>query len=290
LALAGTAGAFLFGVLAGEGGKHHRLNILFGVLCAAIPVIVAAVNRFSANRRLRAEVEAREHAVEEREHALLSKQEAERQATEVQINAEARLNFALHARLSPALYCLGKIASALPGAQVAPWAGRLTQAIVSASIEHHNPADPRRSVFFAVDGDVMACDSYAGYEGEQDAAHTVFTDSPEDPVGQHMFRLLEEREVELIPDVDAPDLPVKFPKRRSYQTLIATAVIAGESRYGILTLDAPAADSLGQSDLEIMKTLANLLGVGRRPRRVARGCSCPAPAECGLLGPAATAG
>ncbi len=32
--------------------------------------------------------------------------------------------------------------------------------------------------------------------------------------------------------------------------------------YGILTLDAPQADSLGQPDLEIMKTLASLLGVG----------------------------
>jgi hypothetical protein len=38
--------------------------------------------------------------------------------------------------------------------------------------------------------------------------------------------------------------------------------MAGETPYGVLTLDAPQADSLGQPDLEIMKTLANLLGVG----------------------------
>jgi hypothetical protein len=38
--------------------------------------------------------------------------------------------------------------------------------------------------------------------------------------------------------------------------------MAGDSPAGILTLDAPQADSLGQPDLEIMKTLASLLGVG----------------------------
>ena len=37
---------------------------------------------------------------------------------------------------------------------------------------------------------------------------------------------------------------------------------ADQGRYGVLTLDAPEADSLGQPDLEIMKTLANLLAVG----------------------------
>jgi hypothetical protein len=77
-----------------------------------------------------------------------------------------------------------------------------------------------------------------------------------------MFRLLGEREASLIRDVDAADLTVRFPHRRSYQTIIAAAVMAGESRPGILTLDAPQPDSLGQPDLEIMKTLASLLGVG----------------------------
>jgi hypothetical protein len=261
LAMVGTAGAFVFGVLAGEGGNGHVRNIVLGVVCAAIPVSVTAVNRITANKALRAEVGAREHAVEDRERALRSQQEAEKRTTEVQINAEAHLIFALRARLSPVLYCLGKIASS-PGPRAGPLVGSLTQAIVSAAIEHRNSAQPRRSVFFAVRGELMECVSYAGYEGAQDAARMVFRNSPKDPVGQHMFRLLGEREAELIPDVDAPDLPVKFPPRRSYQTIIATAVMAGESPYGVLTLDAPRSDSLGQPDLEIMKTLANLLGVG----------------------------
>lgn len=262
LALLGTVGAFVFGVLAGEGGKGHLRNIFLGVVCVAIPAIITAVNRIVANKALRAEVGARERAVEERERALRSKQEAEQQTTKVRINAEARLIFALRAGLSPVLYCLGKIASS-SGTQVAPLIGSLTQAIVSAAIEHRHPAETRRSVFFAVSGDLMECVSYAGYEGQQDAARTVFANIPGDPVGQYMFRLLGEREAVLIPNVDAAELPVKFPSRRSYQTIIATAVMAGETPYGVLTLDAPQADSLGQPDLEIMKTLANLLGVGR---------------------------
>jgi hypothetical protein len=103
LALLGTVGAFVFGVLAGEGGKGHLRNILLGVACVAIPAVITAVNRIVANKALRAEVGARERAVEGRERALRSKQEAEQQTTKVQINAEARLIFALRAGLSPVL-------------------------------------------------------------------------------------------------------------------------------------------------------------------------------------------
>jgi len=49
---------------------------------------------------------------------------------------------------------------------------------------------------------------YAGYEGKQDAALTVCTDSQDDPVGRRMYRLLDDREALLIPDVDAGDLLV----------------------------------------------------------------------------------
>lgn len=262
LALAGTVGTFIFGILAGEGGKYHLLIIFLGVLCASAPVVATAVGRLVTNRMLRTEVEARERAIEDREHALASKEAAERQTTEVQINAEARLIFALRARLSPVLYCLGKIAAAAPGVPVDPLVGSLTQAIVSAAVEHRQAAAGRRSIFFAVDHGVMRCVSYAGYEGQQDAARTTFRASPDDPVGQQMFRLLAEQEARLIPDLADPGLPVKFPRRRSYQTLIAAAVTADQTRYGVLTLDAPQPDSLGQPDLEIMKTLANLLAVG----------------------------
>jgi hypothetical protein len=268
-ALAGTAGTFVFGILAGEGGKYHRLIILLGVLCASAPVVATAIGRQVANRLLRTEVAARERAVEEREHALASKEAAERQkdAAErqtavVQINAEARLIFALRARLSPVLYCLGKVAAAAPGVPVDPLVGSLIQAIVAAAVEHRQAAADRRSIFFAVDNGVMRCVSYAGYEGQRDAARTTFTDTPDDPVGQQMFRLLAEQEARLIPDLADPGLPVKFPRRRSYQTIIAAAVTADRAGYGVLTLDAPEADSLGQPDLEIMKTLANLLAIG----------------------------
>ena len=262
LAVAGTAGTFIFGILAGEGGKYHLLIILLGVLCASAPVVATAIGRQVTNRLLRTEVAARERAVEEREHALASKQVAERQTTEVQINAEARLIFALRARLSPVLYCLGKIAATAPGVPVAPLIGSLIQAIVAAAVEHRQAVADRRSIFFADDNGVMRCVSYAGYEGQRDAARTTFTDTPDDPVGQQMFRLLAEQEARLIRDLADPGLPLKFPRHRSYQTIIAAAVTADQARYGVLTLDAPEADSLGQPDLEIMKTLANLLAVG----------------------------
>ena len=150
LALLGTAGAFIFGVLAGEGGQDYLRNIMLGGICSVIPATVTAVNRFTAKRQLRTETGKRERAVEERERALRSKEEAERQTAEVRINAEAHLIFALRARLSPSLYCLGKIAAAASDRQAAPLVGSLSQAIVSAAVGHENAAETRHSVFLAV--------------------------------------------------------------------------------------------------------------------------------------------
>jgi hypothetical protein len=262
LALLGTAGGSVFGALASEGGEGHLRNIILGVVCAIVLVNVTAINRFIDIRFLRAGGIARERAAAARERAALSQEGADRQVAEVQAEAETRVIIGLRARLSPVLYCLGKIAAASSGTVEAPLIGSLTQAVAAAAIGHCEPDDFRRSIFFAVKGDVMECACYAGYEGKQDAGRSNFSNSPNDPVGQYMFRLLGEREALLIRDVDAADLTVKFPHRRSYQTIIAAAVMAGESPAGILTLDASQADSLGQPDLEIMKTLASLLGVG----------------------------
>ena len=262
LALLGTAGGSVFGALASEGGEGHLLNIVLGVVCAIVLVSVTAINRYIDIRFLRAGGIARERAVAARERAASSQEGAERQAAEVQGNAETRVIIGLRARLSPVLYCLGKIAAASSGTVEAPLIGSLTQAVVAAAVEHRELDEFRRSIFFAVKGDVMECTCYAGYEGKQDAGRSVFSNNPNDPVGQYMFRLLGEREALLIRDVDAADLTVRFPYRRSYQTIIAAAVMAGESPAGILTLDGPRPDSLGQPDLEIMKTLASLLGVG----------------------------
>jgi hypothetical protein len=262
LVLLGTAGGSVFGVLANEGGKDHLRNILLGVACATMLVSATAANRFIGARLLRIGVLARERAVAERERALLGREQAERQATEARISAEADAVIALRTRLSPVLYCLGKIAAACPGTVEAPLIGSLTQAIVAAAVEHRNPEEARRSVFFTVTGDLMECVSYAGHEGQQDAGRLIFRNSPDDPLGQHMFRLLGEGGTLLIRDVNSAGLPERFPSRRSYQAIIAVAVMAAESPYGILTLDASQANSLGQSDLEMMKTLASLLGVG----------------------------
>ncbi len=90
----------------------------------------------------------------------------------------------------------------------------------------------------------------------------MFARGSDDPLGAYMFRVLDESRAVLVPDVAGPDVSVRFPQDRSYQAAIAVAVVAGDTRYGILTLDAAEANTLGNTDLEIIKTLASLLGVG----------------------------
>jgi hypothetical protein len=262
LAFAGTAGTFVFGVLSGEGGHDHVRNIVLGVLCALVPLAVAAASRIRANRRLRAEVEARNEAISERERALESKQQAEREAERIQVEAEARLISALRARLSAILDLLGTMAVQRPNAEVGELRGRLTQAVLAAAVVHPDSASSRRSIFFKASGDRMECAGYAGPEGHTEAARTVFARGSDDPLGAYMFRVLDEGRAVLVSDVAGPDVSVRFPPDRSYQTAIAAAVTAGDTQYGILTLDAAAANTLGKTDLEVIKTLASLLGTG----------------------------
>jgi hypothetical protein len=262
LAFAGAAGTFVFGVLSGEGGRGHVRNIVLGVLCAVIPLVVGAASGIRASRRLRAEVEARNEAISGRERALESKLQAEQEVARIQVEAEARLIFALRARLSSILYLLGTMAVQQPSAEVGELLGRLKQAVVAAAVVHPDSESSRRSIFFRASGDKMECAGYAGPEGHTEAARTVFARGSDDPLGAYMFRVLDEGRAVLVPDVDGPDVSVRFPPDRSYQTAIAAAVVAGNTRYGILTLDAAEANTLGKTDLEVIKTLASLLGTG----------------------------
>jgi type II secretory pathway pseudopilin PulG len=254
LALLGSAGSVVFGVLAGEGGPEHVRYLVLAGVCAAVPVTVTIVTKYIGRRKLRAEVQAREQA-------LQNQRQAEEQAASVQIEAEARLIFALRSWLSPILSYLAKIAAAPSDEKIAEAVGRLTQAVVSAAAERRDSRGTRRSVFFRLTGEQMECVSYAGYEGQQDSARMVFADSSSDPLGHYMFQLLSDRKAVLIPNVDDPALPVRFPAPRSYETLIAAAVSAGETPYGVLVLDASEAESLDNPDLETVKTLASLLGI-----------------------------
>lgn len=262
VALAGAGGSFVFGVLSGEGGKGHVRNIFLGVMCAVIPLAVSGAGRLRSNRLVRAEIEGREQAIADRQRALESKQAAEEEAAEVRIEAEAQLIFDLRARLSSILYCLGKIAARPPEEQLGELVGVLTHAVVAAAVVYRGSAPARRSIFFRIYDGRMECADYAGPEGLVEAPRTAFMRNSDNPLGSYMFRLLDEGRAVLVPDVGGPDVPVRFPHDRSYQTAIAAAVGAGDIAYGILTLDAPEAGSLGPSDLEIIKTLASLLGVG----------------------------
>jgi hypothetical protein len=262
LAFSGAAGTFVFGVLAGEGGRGHVRNITLGVLCALIPLAVGVASGIRSGRRLRTEVEARNEAISAREHALESKQQAEREAARIQVEAEARLLFALRARLSSILYLLGTMAIHRPNTDLGELLGRLTQAVVAAAVVHPDSGSSRRSIFFRVSGDKMECAGFAGPEGNTEAARTVFARGLDDRLGAYMFRILDEGRAVLVPDVAAPDVSVFFPEDRSYQTAIAAAVTAGDIRYGILTLDAAEANTLVNTDLDVVRTLASLLGVG----------------------------
>src|SRR6266536_3408925 len=136
--LAGTAGSFLFGVMAGEGGPGHVRNIMLGAVCAAVAALSAGGGGVQAERSGR--------------KALA---------------AEARLDYEMRARLAPILYYLGKIATVAQDEDVGQLVGHLMHAIVAAGAGHRGRSGSR-CVFFAVKDGRMECVSFSGHEGRRD--------------------------------------------------------------------------------------------------------------------------
>jgi hypothetical protein len=67
---------------------------------------------------------------------------------------------------------------------------------------------------------------------------------------------------ELVFVADVAGHPLIDPDLPRYSSVIAVAVGAGSERFGLLTVDAPAAGNLTQTDVELVRVLGNLLGCG----------------------------
>ncbi len=229
---AGAVGSFVFGVLAGVNAASRTRYLIFGGLCVVAPVLVST---FYEARTAR----------------------ARRRIEDVQVQAEARLLVTLGSALAPSLYSLGRIVETRNQKQKRELAGQLVQSIVAAAAELCGP-DDARSVFFRLQGKKMECEAFAG---RAEPSRTVFSNEPSDTLGRAAFAMVHQADSVLYEDV-GETAPPGFAGPTSYRTFIAAAVTAGETPYGLLTVDAPEPGSLNEQDREVAKVLATLLGAG----------------------------
>lgn len=255
--LAGAVGSYIFAVIAGLDDTQRRgLYLTLGAVCVALPIISGGINQRRATR-------------------------AERLAEQIEAEAEADMLVTLGSAFSPALHYLGRIATTSQRSTRRELGGHLAHAVVEAAVGLCG-ARQARSIFFRKRGNEMECECYAG---RSEPSRTVFSDKASDPAGQEAFKVVHEANAIQYDDVEKV-APTGFPGSRSYRTFISVAVVAGDTGYGMLTVDAPEPNSFGEQDLEVMKTLANLLGVGLALIRVTevRGCRRRRNSYCGPRG------
>jgi GAF domain-containing protein len=109
----------------------------------------------------------------------------------------------------------------------------------------------------------------AAWFGRGDAPTTVFTDDPGDRRGQEALLLVRFHDYLLVDDVRADPLPRGAEPRpgASYRSFISVAVFSGEQDLGMLSVDAPEAHAFDDTDLNVMRAMAQLLGAGLVDRR-----------------------
>ncbi len=92
----------------------------------------------------------------------------------------------------------------------------------------------------------------------------MFTDAPDDRRGQEALLLVRFHDFLLVDDVRAETLPRGAEPRpgASYRSFISVAVFCAEEDLGMLSVDAPEPYAFDETDLNVMRAMAQLLGAG----------------------------
>src|SRR5829696_1838641 len=146
---------------------------------------------------------------------------------------------------------------------MAPRSSADLRSVVAATLQ-------RKSITLSVIG--AACSEYElkcdgqrlehiGYSGRGEAprAFERHTSGERDEA----FEALEQNRPRLVPDIRVQKAQGRSQRGidRGYLTYIAVPIVVGEDRFGMLTLDAPEANSFTDTDLRLSQFVAELLGI-----------------------------
>jgi GAF domain len=189
------------------------------------------------------------------------RQEAETRSVELlAIEADAKLRLVVGDVVTPIAEAVGRVHQAGAGLEQESLRGQLKQLIVEAAANLCD-GERARATFFELHDGVMRA---AAWFGRGDPPTTVFTDDPEDRRGQEALLLVRFHDWLLVDDVRAEPLPRGAEARpgATYRAFISVAVFCGERNFGMLTVDAPEPAAFDETDLNVMRSMAQLLGAG----------------------------
>jgi GAF domain len=194
------------------------------------------------------------------------RQEAEaRSAETLAIETDARLRLIVGDVVTPIAEVVGRVHQTAGKGERESLRGQLKQLVVEAAASLCD-GERVRAVFFQLERGEMRA---AAWFGRGDPPTTVFTDDPGDRRGQEALLLVRFHDYLLIDDVRAEELPRGAEPRpgAGYRSFISVSVFCGDQNLGMLSVDAPEPRAFDETDLNVMRAMAQLLGAGLVDRR-----------------------
>jgi GAF domain-containing protein len=185
---------------------------------------------------------------------------ATRSAEALAIEMDTKLHLILGDVITPIAEVVGRIHQAGGEPERSSLRGQLKQLVVEA-VAHLCGTERTRAIFFELRGRTMRPEAWTG---RADPPHTVFTDQFGDRRGQEALLLVEHHDFLMVHDVDSEAVPPGVQARpgSQYRSFISIAVFCGDQDFGMLTVDAPEARAFDETDLNVMRAMAQLLGTG----------------------------
>ena len=210
-------------------------------LVAAGAVAVAVPLWVKSRRELRQETEARS-------------------AETLAIETDAKLRLVVGDVVTPIAEVVGRVHQTSGRGERESLRGQLKQLVVEAAASLCDGERARAAFFQLERGEMRA----AAWFGRGDQPTTVFTDRPDDRRGQEALLLVRFHDYLLVDDVRAEELPRGAEPRpgATYRSFISVAVFCADQDLGMLSVDAPEAHAFDETDLNVMRAMAQLLGAG----------------------------
>jgi GAF domain-containing protein len=189
------------------------------------------------------------------------RQEAEtRSAETLAIETDAKLRLVVGDVITPIAEVVGRVHQVSGKGEREALRGQLKQLVVEAAASLCDGERTRATFFELQRGEMRS----AAWFGRGDAPGTVFTDDPDDRRGQEALLLVRFHDYLLVDDVRADELPRGAEPRpgAGYRSFISVSVFCAEQNLGMLSVDAPEPHAFDETDLNVMRAMAQLLGAG----------------------------
>ncbi len=178
-------------------------------------------------------------------------------ATEREIEARAETRLALNDALEPVVTLLGNLALEPGEHERAEMREKAVTLVLTTAADLIGP-DRSRACWFRLEEGPPKTLVPAEHAGRAGSANTTFVEGT--PAGDAAIGMVLDDGDRLCGDIeDDPPPGWDSAKERDYRTFISVSVIAGDTAYGMLTLDALEPDELTVEDKGLLRLMAGVL-------------------------------